>query len=136
MRKITLALGILSLMALPLAGRAQAAGSEGHMKSMSGTSDSMTVQGEIVDMGCYLGHGARGAKHKACATKCIAGGMPMGLLTDDGKLYLLTMSHENADPFNQAKDLAAETVKITGPVHERDGILSLEVDSLEKTSKT
>jgi hypothetical protein len=96
------------------------------------SAESTTVQGEIVDMGCYLGHGAKGAKHKACATKCIAGGMPMGLLTDDGELYLLTMNHDNHDPFDAAKQMAAETVRVTGPVHERDGMLSLEVTAVEK----
>lgn len=139
MRRIRWGWGIASLAALSLAAGAQAGGQhdehagkmehEGHM--MGQGSESMTVEGEIVDLGCYLGHGAKGAKHKSCATKCIAGGMPMGLLTQDGTLYLLTMSHEDADPFNAAKDLAAETVKVTGPVHERDGMLSLEVTALE-----
>lgn len=91
----------------------------------------MTAVGEIVDMGCYLGHGAKGAEHKGCATKCIAGGMPMGLLAKDGTLYLLTMSHENADPFNAAKQMAAEMVRVTGPMHERDGVKSLEVTAIE-----
>ncbi len=92
----------------------------------------MTVKGEVVDMGCYLGHGARGADHKSCAEKCIAGGMPMGLLTSDGTLYLLTMSHEDADPFDKAKGLAAETVSITGPVSERNGVKSIEVDQISQ----
>jgi hypothetical protein len=90
-----------------------------------------TVKGEIVDLGCYLGHGATGADHKGCALKCIAGGMPMGLLTSDGELYLLTMSHTNADPFNAAKEMAAETVTVTGPVHSRDGMRSLEVSTIQ-----
>ena len=27
-----------------------------------------TVTGELVDMGCYVGHGAKGEKHVDCAT--------------------------------------------------------------------
>jgi len=95
----------------------------------------MTAQGEIVDLGCYLGHGAKGPDHKGCATKCIAGGMPMGLLAKDGTLYLLTMSHEDADPFNAAKELAAEKVKVTGPMHEKDGMKSIEVTAVEAVAK-
>jgi hypothetical protein len=87
----------------------------------------MALKGEIVDLGCYLGHGARGADHKACATKCIAGGMPFGLLTAEGKLYLLTMNHDNPDPFNKCKDLAAETVVVTGTVMQRNGVMAVDV---------
>ena len=90
-----------------------------------------TISGELVDMGCYVGHGAAGEKHAECATKCIAGGMPMGLLTKDGHLYLLTMAHGNADPFNKLKDLAGKQVKVTGPANERAGMKTLEVASAE-----
>lgn len=95
-----------------------------------GQEKTATLRGEIVDMGCYLGHGAKGADHKSCALRCITGGMPMGLLLDDGTVYLLTMSHSDADPFNSAKEMAAETVEISGPVFERGGISALEVDSI------
>jgi hypothetical protein len=91
-----------------------------------------TLRGEIVDMGCYTGHGARGADHKSCALKCIANGMPMGLLTDDDQLYVLIMNHDNADPFEKAKTMAAEMVEITGPVYEKNGTKSLEVTALTK----
>lgn len=90
-----------------------------------------TITGEIVDMGCYLGHGAHGEKHAECAAKCIAGGMPMGLLTAKGELYLLTMDHMNADPFNKTKDLAAKQVKVTGEVHTKGGVKAIEVASAE-----
>jgi len=90
-----------------------------------------TITGEVVDMGCYMGHAAKGADHKDCAMKCIAGGMPMGLLTDKGMLYVLTMNHDNADPFNKAKEWAGEKVKVTGPVSVRNGMKSLQMDSAE-----
>jgi hypothetical protein len=100
------------------------------MSSMS-SGLSTTITGELVDLGCYLGHGAKGAAHKDCAAKCISGGMPMGVLTPEGSLYLLTMSHSNADPFTKAKGMAAETVKITGAVSKRDGMQAIEVDAVE-----
>src|SRR5437867_357566 len=59
-----------------------------------------TITGEVVDTGCYIAHSARGEKHVSCATKCINQGMPMGLLTSDGTLYLVTLNHDNADPYN------------------------------------
>src|SRR4030067_60739 len=94
-------------------------------------SQAMTIQGEVVDMGCYLNHSALGPKHKECATMCINGGMPMGLLTSEGKLYLLTMSHDDAAPFNACKKLAAETGSITGRGSERKGGKSIEVTAVK-----
>ena len=86
-----------------------------------------TVTGELVDTGCYLQHAARGEKHVSCASKCIANGMPMGLLTADGSLYLLTMNHDNADPYNKLKDMAGKTVKVTGVVMARNGMKGIDV---------
>ncbi|OFV82864.1 MAG: hypothetical protein A2W26_13760 [Acidobacteria bacterium RBG_16_64_8] len=85
-----------------------------------------TITGELVDTGCYLGHAARGAKHVACATKCIAQGMPMGLLTSNGTLYLLTINHDNADPYNQLKEMAGRTVSVTGVVMTRGGMKGID----------
>ncbi len=99
---------------------------------------SASLTGEIVDMGCYMAEGAKGEAHKSCASMCISGGMPMGLLTKEGKLYLLTMNHDKADPFNAAKKMAAEQVTVTGMVSERNGMKSLSVDEVKEmtTAKT
>jgi late competence protein required for DNA uptake (superfamily II DNA/RNA helicase) len=93
-------------------------------------SKAVTMKGEIVCMGCYMGHNAKGAEHKTCGTKCVAGGMPMGLVTADGKLYLLTMSHENADAYNKAKGMMASTVDVTGTAMEKDGLKAIEVTAV------
>ncbi len=90
-----------------------------------------SITGEIVDMGCYMGHEAKGEKHMGCATKCIANGMPMGLLTADGKLYLLTLDHDNGDPYNKCKDWASKQVTVTGPVSERAGMRSIDVTAAQ-----
>jgi hypothetical protein len=122
-------LSMLALVALTLiAVNAVAAGQQA--KSVAKT---RTVKGEIVDLGCYLGHGARGADHKSCATKCIAGGMPFGLLTAEGKLYLLTLNHDDPDPYNQCKDLAAQTVEVTGTLMQRNGVMALDVSGVKAT---
>ncbi len=90
-----------------------------------------TLKGEVVDTGCYMGHEARGQKHKECAAKCIANGMPMGLLTEGGELYLITQNHDNLDAYNQCKDLAAQFVEITGPVFSRHGMKSVQADAVK-----
>ncbi len=137
MKRFTLVVGMLVLVA---AFYVQAADQTKHdMPGMTGmtakeTAKTVSVTGEIVDMGCYLAEGAHGEQHKSCATMCLSGGMPMGLLTSDGKLYLLTMSHDNADPFNSAKKMAAEQVTITGVMEERNGVKALQVNEIKSTA--
>jgi hypothetical protein len=93
-----------------------------------------TITGEVVDTGCYLGHEARGADHVACAKKCIAKGMPMGLLAADGTLYLLTMDHADAGPYNELKDMAGETVSVTGALAVRGGMKGLDVVAVKRAA--
>src|SRR5437867_2552577 len=109
---------------LTLAVSQGAAHDMGHMH-MAGTQK--TVTGEVVDLGCYLGHSARGEKHISCATKCIDQGMPMGLLTSNGTLYLLTLNHDNADPYNSLKAMAGKTVSVSGTVMTRSGMKAIDV---------
>lgn len=92
---------------------------------------SSTIIGEVIDTGCYLGHGARGESHVSCATKCINNGMPMGLLTSQGKLYLLTLNHDNPDPYNKLKEMAGKTVAVTGVVMDRAGMKGIDVSEFK-----
>ena len=79
-----------------------------------------TIKGEVVDMMCYLDHGAKGDKHKGCATKCIESGGPVGLLTEDDQLYLVIGDHKPMNKELAAK--AAQTVTLKGKVVERNGV--------------
>ena len=96
------------------------------------TEKAVTVKGEIVDLACYLDHGAKGEKHKTCALTCLKNGEPMGLLTADGTVYLLLAPHEDAKAFEEAKTLAAEQVEVTGSPAEKAGIKGLLVESVKK----
>ena len=94
-----------------------------------------TVTGEVVDMGCWLGHAARGADHISCATKCLNQGMPMGVLTSNGTLYLVTLDHDNADPYNSLKSMAGKDVSITGELLSRSGMKAIEASKVQLASK-
>jgi hypothetical protein len=94
-----------------------------------------TITGEVVDMGCWLGHAARGEKHISCATKCLAQGMPMGLLTTNGTLYLITLDHDNADPYNSLKDMAGKNATVTGALLSRSGMSAIEATTVKLASK-
>jgi hypothetical protein len=88
-----------------------------------------TLKGEVVDLMCYLDHGAKGEKHMGCATKCIKSGGPVGLLTPDGQVYLVIGDHK---PINdQLADKAAQTVTLKGKVVERSGMKMIENAELE-----
>jgi hypothetical protein len=132
MKRIT-TLFAAALLALPTA---QVMAHEGHAAGHGGgmhmTGVKKTITGEVVDTGCYIGHSARGEKHISCATKCINQGMPMGLLTSDGTLYLLTMNHDNADPYNNIKALAGKTVSVTGTAMSRGGMKAIEVTGFKQ----
>lgn len=104
---------------------------QGDMKGMKATKD-ITVKGEIVDLACYLDHGATGMKHKQCALTCLKGGQPMGLLTSEGKVYLLLADHQDGKPFAEAKNYAALQVEVTGPLAEKAGITGLTVVKVKK----
>lgn len=90
----------------------------------------VTVTGEVLDMACYLDHGAHGAKHSDCAKKCITSGLPVGLKGTDGKTYLLIGDHMPAN--DELAKHAAETITVHGKLVERDGINLLENISIVK----
>lgn len=90
--------------------------------------EQITVRGEIVDLHCYLSaEEARGPGHAECARRCLEQGQPMGLLTDDGTLYVLVAYHLSSSAFDTAKRLAGARVQLTGVPLERNGVKGIEV---------
>jgi len=128
---LAVVLGAFVVAAVPAhAATAAPAKKAANTMSHEATAPAKSVTGEVVDMGCYLAHEAHGEKHVACGTKCVAGGMPMGLLTADGGLYLITLNHDNADPYNKLKGMVGKTVTLTGSVNERGGMKGLDVTAV------
>jgi hypothetical protein len=104
-------LTLLSLAAvLTVSGLAIADGNEG------------TWEGEVVDLACYVGHGAKGPDHAGCAKSCVKNGQPMGLLTDDGTLVLLAADHKNGEPYEALKEMAGEMASVIGTLAQKDGM--------------
>jgi len=87
------------------------------------TEETKEITGEIVDLMCYVDHGAKGDKHQACAEKCIKGGGPVGILSDD-KVYLVIGAHK---PMNdELAPLAGKTVTLKGKMASNGGVSMLE----------
>ena len=81
---------------------------------------SQTITGEVVDLACYLGHGAAGPGHKECAEKCIRQGLPVGIKSKDTLYVAIGSEHGPAN--DQLASLAAKQVTAEGTVTERDGV--------------
>ena len=92
-----------------------------------------TLTGEIVDSKCYLGVMNPGAltPHRACAIRCISGGIPPVLLvrqTNGTALYFLLVSLEGRPVNKQVLNLVAEPLEITGEVERQGELLILRAD--------
>lgn len=87
----------------------------------------ISVVGEIIDMSCYLQVGKHGDKHRDCGQKCVRNGQPVGLLLEDGTVYMLI--DEEHDPRRdgltefrkQAIEHMAHVVTVAGTFTEVDG---------------
>jgi hypothetical protein len=104
----------------------------GVARAHEGNGDSetvQTIQGELVDLACYLGHGGKGEKHKACATSCAKNGLPIALLDKDNTLTIVIGDHK---PMNaELADKMGTTVKLTGEVSSRSGVKIIEVSKVQ-----
>jgi hypothetical protein len=92
-----------------------------------------TLVGEIVDSKCFLGVMNPGqlTPHRACAIRCISGGVPPVLLVrqKDGPASYLLLVSDKGNPVNkQVLHLVAEPVEITGEVERRGELLVLRAD--------
>ena len=112
----------LLLLSLAVALTASLALADGAAKGKAGS-----WKGGVLDAGCYLGHGAMGEKHKECALRCARNGMPIMLLTADGKAVLLTPNHDDADPYEKLKGWAGSVVEVTGTMSSRGGATGIDV---------
>jgi hypothetical protein len=92
-----------------------------------------TLRGEIVDSKCFLGvmNPGQFIPHRACAIRCISGGIPPIFLVrgQAGSLvYLLLVSAEGQPVNQQILDKVAEPLEITGEVERQGELLILRAD--------
>lgn len=116
----------IAIAALTTAGAAFADEHAGHHEAKA-----TAVQGEVLDLACYIGHGGEGAGHAGCAAKCLQGGQPMGLLGKDGVVYVLLADHEDAAAYEKTKEFAGKKVEITGEVGAKNGIKGITVHGVK-----
>ncbi|MCA8878599.1 MAG: hypothetical protein KDA73_01315 [Rhodobacteraceae bacterium] len=95
----------------------------------------VTVKGEIIDTWCYYSgvmggpDAVQGTAHHTCALWCSAGGIPVGLLGEDGQVYMVLKIADDANSAGGDTQLrlASHEVTADGMLYERDGIKYLVV---------
>ena len=103
------------------------------VKKKAEKSPVVSLRGEVLDLSCYLGHGAKGKKHKKCAKACLVKKhVSAGLLTEDGSVLLLVMDHKHEKAFRGIGELAAENVVVTGTRAKKGGLNAILVHSVKK----
>ena len=74
------------------------------------------ITGELIDTACFVAAEgeAKGKEHAECANKCMATGIPAGILPDgkDAKAYMVLLT--NPAPLAQ---YAAQTIRVEGKAH-------------------
>ncbi|NJM34364.1 MAG: hypothetical protein HC850_06245 [Rhodomicrobium sp.] len=104
----------------------------------SDASKPIKVTGEIIDTWCYYSgvmggqDAVVGTAHHTCALWCAAGGIPVGMRTDDGTVYLV-LKLEGAAPLANKEtllDLQSNKVTATGLHYVRDGVNYIVVEKV------
>jgi hypothetical protein len=91
------------------------------------------VNGEICDGKCNAGvmRPGKGIAHRACASLCVAGGVPAVFVSTaplDGATFLLLADANGGPPPSSMLDLIALPVTLEGDVERRDDLLVFRVD--------
>ncbi len=96
------------------------------------------VKGEIIDTWCYYSgvmggpDAVVGTAHHTCALWCSAGGIPVGLLAEDGTVYMVLKIGDDTQSArgDTMLNLASHEVEADGIAYERDGINYLVVSQV------
>ncbi|SDW96969.1 hypothetical protein [Litoreibacter albidus] len=96
------------------------------------------ITGEVIDTWCYFSgvmggpDAVVGSAHHTCALWCSAGGIPVGLLAEDGEVYMVLKI--NGDDQNASGDtnlnLASHEITADGMLYKRDGLNYLVVEEV------
>lgn len=102
------------------------------------TGERVQITGEIMDTWCYFSgvmgpaQITLGTAHHTCAMWCAAGGIPVGVLGDDGTVYMvLKLDGEGtAEPGEGMLKIQSHRVTADGMLYQRDGLNYLVVEEV------
>ena len=96
------------------------------------------IKGEIIDTWCYLSgvmggeDAVIGSAHHTCALWCAAGGIPVGVLDEDGQIYMvLKLKGEDAlTKSDNIMEIQSDVITAKGMHYVRDGVNYLVVEDV------
>ena len=95
----------------------------------------VTLTGELVDTKCYLGvmRPGEGKVHRACASVCLRGGIPPGLLVrgENGAAVWFLVDPATGEPLTIDPELAGRALTVSGEAALFDNLPTLNVVSWE-----
>ena len=102
------------------------------------TGKSVKVTGEVIDTWCYYSgvmggpDAVVGTAHHTCALWCAAGGIPVGLLAEDGTVYMVLKLEDSDDVHSSDRflDIQSDVLVAQGTHFKRDGVNYLVVDKV------
>ena len=107
------------------------------LPALAAEGERVQVTGEVIDTWCYFSgvmgapEAVLGTAHHTCALWCAAGGIPVGILAEDGTVYMVVKWQ--ADPQvtgDTMLSVQSHEVVADGILHTRDGINYLLVEQV------
>lgn len=104
----------------------------------SATGDVIEIKGEIIDTWCYFSgvmggtDAVVGSAHHTCALWCAAGGIPVGVRTDEGKVFMV-LKYKGEEPLAQTDtimEVQSNVITAKGKHFLRDGVDYLIVEDV------
>lgn len=108
------------------------------LAALAAEGERVQVRGEIIDTWCYYSgvmggpDAVTGSAHHTCALWCSAGGIPVGLLGDDGQVYMvLKIAGDDGSAGGDTQlRLASHEITADGLLYHRDGLNYLVVEEV------
>jgi len=124
------------VMAMALAGAGFVALANAKPADTMAKPQTVTIRGEVVDLGCYMRMGAKGgagAGHEACAIACAKAGLPRGIVdAKTGQVYLSLGKSLMGAAGQDIDTFMAKKVVVTGEVFTQKGIQSIAAVSIKE----
>jgi hypothetical protein len=97
-----------------------------------------TIEGLVRDIACPLQktNSTSTSYGKDCIMQCAKAGSPLGILTDDGTVYVPVTETMPDSGQNQLKSFVGNHVKATGKVFERNGTHAIQISEIHQVPDT
>lgn len=98
----------------------------------------VSLKGELIDTWCYFSgvmggpDAVVGSAHHTCAMWCAAGGIPVGMLGEDGEVYMILKlpDDDNSAGGDTFVELTNDVIEADAMMYERDGLKYLVVSEV------